>query len=103
MKIQIPQCLGLTPMFGLDPILPAPCDPDGLPAERCLGGAGASHATGIRRPLQPPVAVCSNPATLMHKNVWKAGDSMCEESEPYKEHGFPFMSCRLKLSCSGEK
>ena len=28
---------------------------------------------------------------------------MYEESELYKEHGFPFMSCRLKLSCSGAK
>lgn len=40
------------------------------------------------------------------RNTWKAGeagDSMYEESELYKEHGFPFMSCRLKLSCSGEK
>ena len=67
MKIQIPHYLGLTPMFGLDPILPAPCGPDGLPAERCLGGAGSAHATGIRRPLQPAVVVASNPATRMHK------------------------------------
>ena len=28
---------------------------------------------------------------------------MYKESELYKEHGFPFMSCRLKLSCSGAK
>ena len=32
-------------------ILPAPCGPVGLPAERRLGGARSAHATGIRRPL----------------------------------------------------
>lgn len=48
-----------------DGILPAPCGPVGLPGQRCLPGAGSAHATGIRRPLQPPVVVCSNPDTLI--------------------------------------
>ncbi len=42
-----------------------PLRPFGLPGQRCLPGAGAAHATGIRRPLQPPVVVDSNPDTLM--------------------------------------
>ena len=50
-----------------DGILPAPCGPVGLPGQRCLPGAGSAHATGIRRPLQPPVVVASNPATLIKK------------------------------------
>ncbi len=39
--------------------------PFGLPGQRGLPSAGSAHATGIRRPLQPPVVVDSNPDTLM--------------------------------------
>ena len=50
-----------------DGILPAPCGPVGLPGQRCLPGAGSAHATGIRRPLQPPVVVCSNQDTTINQ------------------------------------
>ena len=44
-----------------------PLRPFRLPGQRCLPGAGSAHATGIRRPLQPPVVVDSNPTTLIKK------------------------------------
>ena len=40
-----------------------------VPAGRCPCGSAGRIATGNPPPQQPPVAVASNPATLMHKKA----------------------------------
>ena len=40
-----------------------------VPAGRCPCGSAGRIATGNPPPQQPPVVVCSNPATLMHKKA----------------------------------